>query len=137
MATAAVVRKRVAREDVPACGHHSPEEAVVTANLPLVRFIATRIAASLPIRVELDDLVQTGTLGLIDAVRRAGLDTDRARQILAGHEFEAETRAHEQKYLGLGIHSVPSLILNDKYLLEGAQPTESFEQALRQLAVAQ
>ena len=74
---------------------------------------------------------------LIDAVRRADLDTDRARQILASHEFEAETRAAEQKYLGLGIHSVPSLILNDKYLLEGAQPTESFEQALRQLAVAQ
>ena len=38
---------------------------------------------------------------------------------------------------GLGIHSVPSLILNDKYLLQGAQPTESFEQALRQLATAQ
>lgn len=74
---------------------------------------------------------------LIDAVRRAGLDTERARQVLAGHEFEAETRASEQKYLGLGINSVPSLILNDKYLLQGAQPTESFEQALRQLAAGE
>lgn len=74
---------------------------------------------------------------LIDAVRRAGLDTERARQILASHEFEAETRASEQKYLGLGIHSVPSLILNDKYLLQGAQPAEAFEQALRQLAAGE
>jgi predicted DsbA family dithiol-disulfide isomerase len=73
---------------------------------------------------------------LIDAVRRAGLDVDRAREILATDEFEAETRASEQKYLGLGISSVPSLILNDKYLLQGAQPVESFEQALRQLASA-
>lgn len=46
---------------------------------------------------------------------------------------KCETRASEQKYLGLGISSVPSLILNDKYLLQGAQPVESFEQALRQL----
>ena len=73
---------------------------------------------------------------LIDAVRRAGLDADRAREILTSTEFEAETRASEQKYLGLGISSVPSLILNDKYLLQGAQPVESFEQALRQLASA-
>ena len=73
---------------------------------------------------------------LIDAVRRAGLDTKRAREILTSTEFETETRASEQKYLGLGISSVPSLILNDKYLLQGAQPVESFEQALRQLASA-
>jgi RNA polymerase sigma factor FliA len=47
-----------------------PEEAAVTTNLGLVRFIAARIASSLPVHVELEDLVQTGTLGLIDAVRR-------------------------------------------------------------------
>ncbi len=47
-----------------------PEEDAVTENLPLVRFIAARIAASIPASVELDDLIQTGTLGLIDAVRR-------------------------------------------------------------------
>lgn len=46
------------------------ENAVVTENLPLVRFIAARIAATIPASVELDDLIQTGTLGLIDAVRR-------------------------------------------------------------------
>jgi RNA polymerase sigma factor for flagellar operon FliA len=46
------------------------EDDAVTENLPLVRFIAARIAATIPASVELDDLIQTGTLGLIDAVRR-------------------------------------------------------------------
>jgi RNA polymerase sigma factor for flagellar operon FliA len=54
----------------PAIPAPPAEEAAVTANLGLVRFIAARIAASLPVHVELEDLVQTGTLGLIDAVRR-------------------------------------------------------------------
>jgi predicted DsbA family dithiol-disulfide isomerase len=34
----------------------------------------------------------------------------------------------------MGIHSVPSIIINDKYLLQGAQPAEAFEEALRQVA---
>ncbi len=46
------------------------EEEAVTENLPLVRFIAARIAATIPASVELEDLIQTGILGLIDAVRR-------------------------------------------------------------------
>ena len=46
------------------------EEQTVTENLPLVRYIAARIASTIPASVELDDLVQTGTMGLIDAVRR-------------------------------------------------------------------
>ena len=46
------------------------EESVVTQNLQLVRFIAARVASSVPVHVDIDDLVQTGTLGLLDAVRR-------------------------------------------------------------------
>jgi predicted DsbA family dithiol-disulfide isomerase len=34
----------------------------------------------------------------------------------------------------MGIHSVPSIIVNEKYLLQGAQPADAFEQALRQVA---
>jgi RNA polymerase sigma factor for flagellar operon FliA len=48
----------------------STEELAITENLPLVRYIAARIASTIPASVELDDLIQTGTLGLIDAVRR-------------------------------------------------------------------
>lgn len=71
---------------------------------------------------------------VIDAVKRAGLDTDRAQEILSSDLFTAEVRAEQRKYASMGITSVPSLIFNDKYLLQGAQPSESFAQALRQLA---
>jgi predicted DsbA family dithiol-disulfide isomerase len=79
--------------------------------------------------VNLDD--QTN---LIAAVERAGLDTGRADQILKSEEFQNEVRAQENKYTSLGIHSVPAIIINDQYLLQGAQPPEAFEQALRQIA---
>ena len=71
---------------------------------------------------------------LIDAVKRAGLDTVRAQEVLSQNLFSADVRARQQKYTGLGISSVPSLIINDQYLLQGAQPAEAFEQALRQVA---
>lgn len=71
---------------------------------------------------------------LIAAVERAGLDTARADQILKSEEFKNEVRAQQNKYTSLGIHSVPAIIINDQYLLQGAQPPEAFEQALRQIA---
>lgn len=71
---------------------------------------------------------------LIAAVERAGLKPVRAQAILDSHEFKAEVRAQQQKYTTMGIHSVPSIIINDQYLLQGAQPPEAFEQALRQIA---
>ncbi len=71
---------------------------------------------------------------LLDAVNRAGLDSKRASDILATDEFAADVRAQQMKYTSMGIHSVPSIIINDKYLLQGAQPAEAFEEALRQVA---
>jgi predicted DsbA family dithiol-disulfide isomerase len=73
---------------------------------------------------------------LEDVAARVGLDRDRARQILGSDEFAEEVRAREQLYLRSGIHAVPAVILNDKYLIQGGQPVEVFERALRQLAAA-
>jgi predicted DsbA family dithiol-disulfide isomerase len=33
-----------------------------------------------------------------------------------------------------GIRAVPSVIINDQHLIQGGQPPEVFEEALRQLA---
>lgn len=70
---------------------------------------------------------------LLDAVARAGLDIDRAQEVLNNNEFTGEVRNEEEMYLNAGIHSVPSIILNDQYLLQGAQPPESFINAFEQL----
>ena len=63
-----------------------------------------------------------------------GLDGERARRILAGDEFAAEVRQREKFYLDAGIHSVPAVIIDDRHLIQGGQPPEVFEQALRQIA---
>jgi len=34
----------------------------------------------------------------------------------------------------MGVGGVPFVLLNGKYAIEGAQPPEAFEQALRQIA---
>jgi predicted DsbA family dithiol-disulfide isomerase len=43
-------------------------------------------------------------------------------------------RERERHFQSLGIHAVPSVIINDKHLIQGGQPPELFEQALRQVA---
>jgi RNA polymerase sigma factor for flagellar operon FliA len=45
-------------------------EALITECLPLVKFVAHRISARLPAHVEVDDLIHSGILGLMDAVKK-------------------------------------------------------------------
>jgi predicted DsbA family dithiol-disulfide isomerase len=71
---------------------------------------------------------------LLRLAGEVGLDVERARAILASDQFAAEVRALERHYQELGIHSVPSIIINDQHLIQGGQPPELFEQALRQIA---
>lgn len=71
---------------------------------------------------------------LVEVAAKAGLDADRARAILSSNEFADEVRAREQLYVNHGIHGVPAVILNDRYLIEGGQPVEVFERALHQAA---
>ncbi|MEA3173864.1 MAG: hypothetical protein QOF42_1275 [Gammaproteobacteria bacterium] len=71
---------------------------------------------------------------LIDVARQVGLDAKRAAAILESDEFAAEVREREKFYIDRGIQAVPSVIINDQHLIQGGQPAELFERALRQLA---
>ena len=70
---------------------------------------------------------------LVEAAESAGLDGAEARSVLQGGDYANEVRAEEEKYQAMGIHSVPSIIFNNRYLLTGAQPAEAFEKAIRQI----
>jgi predicted DsbA family dithiol-disulfide isomerase len=63
-----------------------------------------------------------------------GLDLAEARALLQSDRYATEVREREQFYLQQGIHSVPAVIVNDRHLIQGGQPVEVFEQALRQIA---
>ncbi len=71
---------------------------------------------------------------LLRMAGEAGLDRERAAAILASDEYAADVRAQERFYLDQGIHSVPAIIIDDRHLIQGGQPVEVFERALRQLA---
>lgn len=71
---------------------------------------------------------------LLRAAGEVGLDVERAREVIESGRYADEVRAEERRWQELGIHSVPSVIVNDRHLIQGGQPPEVFEQALRQLA---
>jgi predicted DsbA family dithiol-disulfide isomerase len=71
---------------------------------------------------------------LLQAATEAGLDPVRAAEVLASNDHADAVREAEQFWQQQGIQSVPSIIVNDRYLIQGGQPVEAFEQALRQIA---
>ncbi len=71
---------------------------------------------------------------LIAAAARAGLDAEQARALLSSDLYAAEVREAERLWQGRGIQSVPAIVIDNRYLISGGQPPESFEQALRQIA---
>ncbi len=71
---------------------------------------------------------------LVRLAGEVGLDVAEARALLQSDRYAAEVREREQFYLQQGIHSVPAVIVNDRHLIQGGQPVEVFEQALRQIA---
>ena len=71
---------------------------------------------------------------LVQAATAAGLDAERARAVLASDAFADAVRAREKFYQSQGIQSVPAVVINDRHLIQGGQPVEAFERALRQIA---
>ena len=71
---------------------------------------------------------------LVRVAGEAGLDAAKARQVLDSNQFADEVREQERFYQSQGIRAVPSVIINGRYLIQGGQPPEAFEQILRQVA---
>jgi predicted DsbA family dithiol-disulfide isomerase len=71
---------------------------------------------------------------LVAKAETAGLDPAEARDVLETGRYSDEVRAAEDMWRGAGITSVPSVIVNRKYLISGGQPAEVFEETLRRIA---
>lgn len=71
---------------------------------------------------------------LVDAAGRVGLDAAEARKVLDEGRYADEVRAQEAFYQSQGVRAVPSVIVNDRYLIQGGQPPEVFEDSLRRIA---
>ena len=62
-----------------------------------------------------------------------GLDVAEVEKFLASDEFAAEVRDDEQTAAAYGIHGVPYFVINGKYAISGAQPTEIITATLRKI----
>ncbi|MCQ6561041.1 DsbA family oxidoreductase [Paenibacillus mendelii] len=60
-----------------------------------------------------------------------GLDRNEASAVLASDQYAQDVRADEQEGSQLGIKGVPFFVINRKYAVSGAQPSEVFLEALQ------
>ncbi|MET7276742.1 DsbA family oxidoreductase [Kribbella sp. NPDC005582] len=60
-----------------------------------------------------------------------GLPADRVAEVLAGTEYAEEVAADQAQALAYGANGVPFFVIDEKYGVSGAQPTEVFREALK------
>ncbi|HET8850229.1 MAG TPA: DsbA family oxidoreductase [Marinobacter sp.] len=70
---------------------------------------------------------------LLRCVAAAGLDEAGARAVLDSDQFAQVVRDDEATYQRAGVSAVPAFIINDKYLISGAQEPDTLVQAFREI----
>ncbi|WP_349774425.1 DsbA family oxidoreductase [Mesobacillus maritimus] len=70
---------------------------------------------------------------LVELAVEVGLDREAVANMLGSDEMKAEVHEDENLARQYGIRSVPFFLINKKYALTGAQPTETFVQALQKV----
>ena len=73
-----------------------------------------------------NELIHIGTI--------AGIPQEKLTAFFSGTEGEKEVHNMEKEIYQSGISSVPAFIIDDKYLVRGAQPVETFCEALEKAA---
>ena len=79
------------------------------------------------------DFSQTETL--LDLAELVGLSRAETSIFLASEEGKAEVVQEEKMYREAGISAVPTFIINDKYMIQGAQPPAVFLDAFKQFSL--
>lgn len=72
---------------------------------------------------------------LLSIVEKLGFSVDRAKQVLESGEFAKQVRDLEHQWQSAGINAVPSIVINRKHLVQGAQPADSLVEIFKQLAL--
>ncbi|MEQ9490729.1 MAG: DsbA family oxidoreductase [Alphaproteobacteria bacterium] len=70
---------------------------------------------------------------LADAAASVGLDRDEALAVLLDGRYADAVRQEEVQWIQRGIQAVPAVVLNEKYLVSGAQGTENYTQVLSEV----
>ena len=79
------------------------------------------------------DFSQTETL--LDLAEACGISRPETEVFLASEEGRNEVIAEEKMYREAGIQAVPTFIINDKYMIQGAQTPDKFLEAFKQFGL--
>lgn len=71
---------------------------------------------------------------LLACVKDVGLPVNDAVDVLHSSQFVEQVRTEQAHYQQAGIHSVPAFVINQRYLISGAQDPATLAEALRQIA---
>ncbi len=75
-----------------------------------------------------------GTSSLLNIGREAGLSDTALQKFEHSKEGLKEVQQEEYQYRNAGVTAVPSFIVNNKYLVQGAQPAEAFLELFERLS---
>lgn len=70
---------------------------------------------------------------LLSCVQALGLDPAKARQVLDSDQYADLVREEEATYQQAGVSSVPAFIINNQYLIAGAQEPDALVQILQEI----
>lgn len=68
---------------------------------------------------------------LIQLAEEVGLNKNEVKEVLESDQFSNEVRTDEMEAQMLGVRGVPFFVINRKYAISGAQPTEVFTNGLQ------
>ena len=74
---------------------------------------------------------------LVENAAEIGLDPEEARAVLEDGRFADAVRQEEQLWVSRGIQGVPAVILNQRYLVSGAQGVDNFSAIVKQVSEEQ
>jgi predicted DsbA family dithiol-disulfide isomerase len=69
------------------------------------------------------------------AAREAQLDPDAMQEAVESGALQADVDADLREAADLGIHAVPTFVVGDRHVVEGAQEAEVFRRLLRRLGI--
>jgi predicted DsbA family dithiol-disulfide isomerase len=68
---------------------------------------------------------------LASAAEEVGLDPLEALEVIGSQRYADQVREEEASWRDRGVNSVPTVIVNDRYVIVGGNPPEEFERQLR------
>lgn len=67
---------------------------------------------------------------LVELAAKVGLDEVSVRSVIESDDYGLKVRQDQQHAVSLGVKGVPHFVIDDQVFLSGAQPVETFKQAL-------